>query len=102
VLNKLPKSVQPKAKKDLRNIWMADSREDAEEAFDTFLTKYATKYDKATACLKKDRKALLTFYDSLLSTGNTSGPQNPLKALSRPYATAQSAPKAAYPAKRDA
>jgi transposase-like protein len=42
---------------------MAGSREDAEEAFDTFLTKYAAKYDKAAACLKKDREALLTFYD---------------------------------------
>jgi putative transposase len=63
VLNKMPKSIQPKAKKDLQNIWMAGSREDAEEAFDTFLTKYAAKYDKAAACLKKDRETLLRFYD---------------------------------------
>ena len=64
VLNKMPKSIQPKAKKDhLQNIWMAGSREDAEEAFDTFMTKYAAKYDKAAACLKKDREALLIFYD---------------------------------------
>ena len=29
----------------------------------TFAEKYGTKYDKAVACLTKDRDALLTFYD---------------------------------------
>jgi hypothetical protein len=37
VPNKLPKSVQPRAKADLRDIWMAESRADAEKAFDRFL-----------------------------------------------------------------
>jgi putative transposase len=63
VLNKLPKSVQPKAKADLKEIWMAESRKDAEKAFDRFLAKYEAKYDKAAACLAKDREALLAFYD---------------------------------------
>jgi transposase-like protein len=34
VLNKLPKSVQPKVKADLHEIWMAETREDAHKAFD--------------------------------------------------------------------
>ena len=63
VLNKLPKSVQSKAKADLKEIWMAEGRADAEEAFDRFLAKYEAKYDKAAACLAKDREALLVFYD---------------------------------------
>jgi transposase-like protein len=63
VLNKLPKSIQPKAKADLKEIWMAEGRADAEKAFDRFLAKYQTKYDKAATCLAKDRQALLAFYD---------------------------------------
>ena len=63
VLNALPKSQQPKAKSDLQNIWMAASRKEAERAFDLFLSGYEDKYLKATQCLRKDRDALLTFYD---------------------------------------
>jgi transposase-like protein len=63
VLNKLPKSVQPKAKADLKESWMAEGRADAEKAFDQFLAKYEAKYDKAAACLAKDRETLLAFYD---------------------------------------
>jgi putative transposase len=63
VLNKLPKSVQPAAKRDLREIWQAPDRRTAEAAVATFAGKYAAKYEKAVACLVKDRDALLTFYD---------------------------------------
>jgi transposase-like protein len=63
VLNKLPKSVQPAAKADLREIWQAPDRATAEAAITTFAEKYAAKYEKAVACLAKDRDALLTFYD---------------------------------------
>jgi transposase-like protein len=51
--------VQPKAKADLKEIWQAENRTDAEKAFDRFLAKY----DKAAGCLAKDREALLAFYD---------------------------------------
>jgi putative transposase len=63
VLNKLPKGLQAKAKADLNNIWMAESRAAAEQAFDHFLLTYEAKYVKASECLAKDREALLTFYD---------------------------------------
>ena len=63
VLDKLPKSVQPAAKQDLREIWQAPDRATAETAVSTFAEKYATKYEKAVSCLLKDRDALLTFYD---------------------------------------
>ena len=63
VLNKMPKSIQPKAKSDLHEIWQAATREDANKAFDHFLVKYEAKYQAACECLKKDRDALLTFYE---------------------------------------
>jgi len=63
VLDKLPKSVQPAAKADLREVWTAPDRATAEAAIATFADKYAAKYEKAVACLVKDRDALLTFYD---------------------------------------
>lgn len=63
VLNKLPKGQQAKAKAALHEIWMAESRATAEQAFDHFQTTYEAKYAKAAECLAKDRQALLTFYD---------------------------------------
>ena len=63
VLNKLPKGLQAKAKAELNDIWMAESRPAAEQAFDNFLLNYEAKYPKASECLSKDRDVLLTFYD---------------------------------------
>ena len=62
-LNKLPKSQQPKAKRALQEIWMAETKADAEAAFDAFIESYEVKYEKAAECLSKDREALLAFYD---------------------------------------
>ena len=63
VLNCLPKSTQAKAKQRLREIWMAETRDKAEEVFDWFLETYEARYPKATNCLRKDREELLAFYD---------------------------------------
>jgi transposase-like protein len=63
VLNKLPKSLQGKAKRALQNIWMAETKHAAEAALDMFVEIYGVKYDKAVECLTKDRDVLLTFYD---------------------------------------
>ena len=63
VLNYLPKSVQEKAKQGLHDIWMAEGRAEAEEAFDGFVKRFEAKYPKATECLAKDRESLLSFYD---------------------------------------
>lgn len=63
VLNKLPKSLQPKAKRALQEIWMAETKKDALAAFDAFAESWGVKYHKAVECLIKDRDALLTFYD---------------------------------------
>ena len=63
VLDKLPKSVQADAHRDLREIWLSPNRAAAEFAMTTFAEKYAPKYQKAVDCLLKDRETLLTFFD---------------------------------------
>lgn len=63
VLNKLPKSLQTKAKAKLHQIWMAPEKNEAQRHFDDFIRLYDAKYPKVTECLRKDREALLTFYD---------------------------------------
>jgi putative transposase len=63
VLDKLPKRLQPAAKSKLHDIWQAETREQADKAFDLFLATYKAKYPKVTDCLAKDREALLAFYD---------------------------------------
>lgn len=63
VLNYVPKSVQPKMKQALHDIWQAATREDANAAFDRFEKTYEPKYPKAVQCLQKDREELMAFYD---------------------------------------
>jgi len=63
VLNCLPKTGQAKAKRALHDIWQAETKENADKAFDLFLKTYEPKYPKATLCLQKDREELMAFYD---------------------------------------
>ena len=63
VLDKLPKRLQPKAKRALREIMYAETRAQAEEALDAFVAAYHAKYPKAAACLDTDRERLLTHFD---------------------------------------
>jgi putative transposase len=63
ILNKLPKSLQSKAKSHLHQIWQADNKNEAERHFNSFVNVYESKYPKAAQCLEKDRSSLLTFYD---------------------------------------
>ncbi len=63
VLNKMPKSVQPKAKAALHEIWMAETHADALGAFELFGETYRAKYPGSVKCLEKDLDELLAFYD---------------------------------------
>lgn len=63
ILNKLPKKAQPKAKKQIHEIWMAETKEDAITELEFFVKTYKAKYPKAVETLQKDREVLLTFYD---------------------------------------
>lgn len=63
VLNKLPKSLQPKAKELLHDIWMADTKSAAEKSFTHFVNTFSIKHEKAARVLTKDKDELLAFYD---------------------------------------
>lgn len=63
ILSKLPKKLQDPGKQHLHAIWRANTKEEAEKAFDSFVDLYEPKYPKAAQCLGKDREELLAFYD---------------------------------------
>jgi transposase-like protein len=63
VLDKMPASVQPKAKEKIHDMYMAPTKEQALVAYNSFLTLYGTKFPKACECLTKDKDVLFTFYD---------------------------------------
>ncbi|WP_445946979.1 IS256 family transposase [Shewanella sp.] len=63
VLNKVPKSVQPKMKEALHDIWMAETREEAYKAYDSCVKRFEDKYPGAMNCLTKDKSSMLAFYD---------------------------------------
>ena len=63
VLDKLPKRIHGEAKSMLHEIWRADTRARAKEAFGRFLATWEAKYPRAAECLARDREALLAFYD---------------------------------------
>ncbi len=63
VLNCLPKLSQPKAKAAIHNIWQAETKDDAEKAFDLYIRIYEPRYPKAALCLQKDREELMAFFD---------------------------------------
>jgi putative transposase len=63
VLDKLPDSLQEKAKAGLHNIYLSDTKDKALAAYQKFIDNYGVKYPKVKACLEKDKDILLTFYD---------------------------------------
>jgi transposase-like protein len=63
VLDKLPKSLQPRAKRALHEIMNAETRAAAEQGIGRFATEYSAKYPKAVAALTTDQGRLLTYFD---------------------------------------
>lgn len=63
ILDKMPKSVQGKAKALIHEMYMSETREKAQEAYEQFVKLYKAKYPKACECLIKDKDVLFTFYD---------------------------------------
>ena len=63
VLDKMPKRTQASAKRKIHDMYMAETKENALEAFDEFMELYEAKYPKACECLRKDKDDLFTFYD---------------------------------------
>jgi hypothetical protein len=56
ILDKMPKSVHGRAKVQIRNMYMAPTKEEAMKAYDHFLSQYSVKYERACECLKKKIK----------------------------------------------
>jgi transposase-like protein len=63
VLDKLPKRLQPRAKKLLHEAMYAATRDDARDAIDRFVDEHEAKYPKAAECLRDDQELLLTHFD---------------------------------------
>lgn len=63
VLDKLPESLQGKAKGMIHDIYLASSRKDAEKAFDAFTEEFELKHPKAVKSLTDHKDSLLHFYD---------------------------------------
>ena len=63
VLDKLPKSLQPRAKSMIHDIYLAPTKMDANVAFDVFIEEFEAKYPKAVASLSENREDLMAFYD---------------------------------------
>jgi putative transposase len=63
ILDNMPKSVRPKAKERIHDIYLAPTREQAFVAYNSFLSLYEKKFPKACECLAKDKETLFAFYD---------------------------------------
>jgi transposase-like protein len=63
VLDKMPKSVQGKAKGMLHEMWQAPTKEKALAAYEHFVSSWEEKYPKAVECLRQDKEELFAFYD---------------------------------------
>jgi len=63
ILDKLPKSMQSKAKSMIKEMYMSPTKEYALKAYDHFVNVFSGKYPKAVKCLTKDKENLFTFYD---------------------------------------
>jgi putative transposase len=63
ILDKMPKKIQPGAKRNIHEIYMAPTKNDGIKAFENFISTYQEKYPGACDCLKKDKDQLFSFYD---------------------------------------
>ena len=80
ILNSLPKSSNPKGKEVIHEIWQAETKINAEKAFELFIETYKDKFPTATLSLKKDREELLAFYDSPAKHWQSIGTSNPIES----------------------
>lgn len=62
ILDKMPKSIQGKAKSMIHEMYMAETEEKALKAYNHFVSVYQDKYPRAVECLTKDKDDLFTFY----------------------------------------
>lgn len=63
VLDSLPKSAQPGAKKAIQDIYNAEDKQHAQTAIKTFAQLYGAKYPKVVRKVTDDQEQLLAFFD---------------------------------------
>jgi transposase-like protein len=63
LLDSMPKSAQPGAKKAIQDIYNAEDRDHAEAAIKTFAQLYGAKFPKAVKKITDDQDQLLAFYN---------------------------------------
>lgn len=63
VLDKLPKRLQPRAKRLLHEVMYADTRDHAAEAVERLAEEFESKYPKAVECLRADQEQLIVHFD---------------------------------------
>lgn len=63
ILDKMPKSIQSKAKAMIHDMYMAPTKEDALVAYGHFVSSFSDKYPRVVECLAKDKEDLFSFYD---------------------------------------
>jgi transposase-like protein len=59
----MPKSVQPRAKEKIHEMYLSPTKEEALKAYEEFNSLYESKYENACKCLQKDKENLFMFYD---------------------------------------
>jgi putative transposase len=63
VLDALPKSTHPRAKKAIHEITEAENKAEAERAVERFAKEFGAKWPKAVAKIVEDQEVLLAFYE---------------------------------------
>ena len=63
VLDKLPKRLQARTKRLLREAMYAESRKHAADALEAFAEEFQAKYPKAVECLREDEERLCAHFD---------------------------------------
>jgi putative transposase len=63
ILDKLPSSMQGRAKGMIHDIYRAENKASALKAYAQFQACFQDKYPEAVGCLRKDEETLFTFYD---------------------------------------
>lgn len=74
VLNKLPRSVQPKVKADLQEIWMAETRSEAHKAFDRTVKRFEAGIPEPWSAWPKIGRRCWRSTTTRQSIGRTSAP----------------------------
>ncbi|MCY4195620.1 MAG: transposase, partial [Rhodobacteraceae bacterium] len=81
VTHALPKSRHDKAKSDLQDIWMAETKTDAAAAFDLFVKSYGLKDSKAVGKLTPDKDELFAIDDFPVEQWKQIRTTNPVESV---------------------